>query len=176
MKKQLPEIPQLESGRITMRKLVLSDAASLTELIKSPKVYRYLPTFLFEKKYADAETVIARLYMECLKQSFILGVFSDGDFCGLAELYGFRDDIHKISLGGRLLEKYWSRGIATEMLRMMIDYLHTETDIEIITASSMIENQASANVLRKNGFMLVVHAAEEDWGYESPTIVDKWIR
>jgi ribosomal-protein-alanine N-acetyltransferase len=40
----------------------------------------------------------------------------------------------------------------------------------------MIENRASARVLEKNGFELVVHAVSEDWGYESPTIADKWIR
>ena len=54
-------------------------------------------------------------------------------------------------------------------------YLDEETDIEIITASTMVENLASANVLRKNGFTLVVHAVGEDWGYENPTITDKWI-
>ena len=40
----------------------------------------------------------------------------------------------------------------------------------------MSENRASANVLRKNGFTLVVSGAGEDWGYEEPTISDKWIR
>ena len=58
----------------------------------------------------------------------------------------------------------------------MINYLYNETDIEIITASTMIENIASARVLGKNGFDLVVHAVPEDWGYEEPTITDKWIR
>ena len=59
---------------------------------------------------------------------------------------------------------------------IMVDYLYGETDIEIITASTMIENLASANVLRKNGFSLVVHSALEDWGYAEPTLTDKWIR
>ena len=58
----------------------------------------------------------------------------------------------------------------------MIDYLFGKTDIEIITASTMVENKASAAVLTKNDFMLVVHAANEDWGYEQPTVTDKWIR
>jgi ribosomal-protein-alanine N-acetyltransferase len=40
----------------------------------------------------------------------------------------------------------------------------------------MIENQASANVLKKNGFQMVVHAVDEDWGYDKPTVTDKWIR
>ena len=139
-------------------------------------MYRYLPAFLFEKKYPDVRTVIDRLYDECWKESIILGIFLGGEFCDLTELYGFRDPIHKISVGYRLLDRYWGRGIASEALGMMIDYLYQETDIEIITASTMVENQGSARVLHKNGFELVVHAVGEDWGYDAPTIADKWIR
>ncbi len=58
----------------------------------------------------------------------------------------------------------------------MVDYLYGQTDIEIITASTMMENRASARVLEKNGFDLVVRASDEDWGYEEPSPSDKWIR
>lgn len=176
MKKLFSEIPYLKGRRVELKKLVLSDAPALAELTGSPNVYRYLPTFLFEKKYDDARYVIERLYDECWKESIILGVFRNGVFCGLAELYGYRDPIHKISVGGRLLERCQGQGVATEMLGLMVDYLYTETDIEIITASSMVENRASAALLEKNGFSLVSHAAREDWGFETPVIVDKWIR
>jgi RimJ/RimL family protein N-acetyltransferase len=91
-------------------------------------------------------------------------------------LYSFDDSIHKVSVGYRLSEKFWGRGIASEALKMMIDYLYTNTDIEIITASTLPDNQASAEVLRKNGFDLVVHNSPEDWGYEAPLPTDKWIR
>lgn len=175
-KKLFSEIPHRKGRRIELKKLTVSDAPALEELTKSRNVYKYLPTFLFEKKYSDARYVIDHLYDECWKESIILGVFREDAFCGLAEMYGYRDPIHKISVGYRLLEKYWGQGIATETLGLMIDYLYDETDIEIITASTMIENLASANVLIKNGFSLVVHAVGEDWGYGTPTITDKWIR
>ncbi|MBR3504777.1 MAG: GNAT family N-acetyltransferase [Clostridia bacterium] len=152
------------------------DAPGLQALVNSPAVYRYLPTFLFEKQYADVHEVIRRLYGECLKDSIILGVFMENRFCGLCEFYGYRDPIHKISVGYRLLEDCWGMGIATESLEAMVRYLYDETDIEIITASTMVENQASANVLRKNGFTLVAAAVDEDWGYSRPTVADKWIR
>ena len=84
--------------------------------------------------------------------------------------------IHKISVGYRLREKFWGKGIATEALKLMIDYLYTNTDIEIITASTLPDNQASEKVLRKNGFELVVQNSPEDWGYENPLPTDKWIR
>ena len=177
MKKKLfSEIPHLQGRRLELKELTLNDAPALQELVDSDRVYRYLPTFLFEKKYDDVATVIGRLYDECWQDSIILGVFRDGSFCGLAEMYGYRDPIHKISVGYRLLERCWGQGIAGEALGLMIDYLYNETDIEIITASTMVENLASAAVLMKNGFSLVVHAVGEDWGYEQPTIADKWIR
>ena len=175
-KKLFSEIPYLKGDRIVLKGLVPSDAGALAELTASPNVYRYLPTFLFEKKYGDARLVIDRLYDECCKESIILGVFMNDAFCGLAEMYGYREPIHKISVGYRLMERCWGRGIATEALALMIDYLYSSTDIEIITASTMVEYQASASVLKKNGFSLVVHAAGEDWGYETPTLTDKWIR
>jgi hypothetical protein len=40
----------------------------------------------------------------------------------------------------------------------------------------MIGNRASAQVLRNNDFTLVAHDVDEDWGYETPTRTDKWIR
>ena len=175
-KKLFSEIPYLKGKRLTLKRLTRADRSALQELVDSPRIYRYLPTFLFEQKYPDIEYVINHLYDECWKESIILGVFMEDEFCGLAEMYGYRDPIHKISVGYRLLERYWGKGIAQEALGMMIDYLYDETDIEIITASTMVENQASANVLKKNGFQMVVHAVDEDWGYDKPTVSDKWIR
>ena len=134
-----------------------------------------MPTFLFKKKYENTEEVICRMYDEGLKESIILGIFRDGAFCGLAEMYGYRDDIHKISVGYRLIKRWWGKGIAKKALGLMISYLNDEADIEIITASSMVENKASAAVLRKNNFILVT-TAKEDWGYDTPISAHKWIR
>ena len=63
---------------------------------------------------------VSHLYDECFRESLILGIYLDDELCGLAEMYGYCDETHKISVGHRLMEKHW--------------------------------------------------------GYESPTIADKWIR
>lgn len=176
MKKLYPEIPYLQRDELVLRRLEITDAKALEELTNNERVYRYLPTFLYEKKYSDPVYIIEHLYDECFEESLILGAFLDGEFCGLAEMYGFRDEVHKISVGYRFCERFWGKGIASRVLSMMIDHLYNETNIEIITASTMIENTASACVLKKNGFELVVHDTVEDWGFPSPTRVDKWIR
>ena len=176
-KKPLSEIPRLEGGRLLLRRITHSDADALAGLARSEAVYRYLPTFLYEQKYPDIHRVIDGLYAECLEESLILGVFlrDEDRFCGLAEMYGFRDPIHKISIGYRFLEACWGKGIASEAVGLLVDHLLRETDIEIITASTMVENRASARVLEKNGFTLVNRHVGEDWGYDQPTLADKWI-
>ena len=108
MKKKLfTELPRLHGSRVALRPLEQNDAHGLQALVNSPAVYRNLPTFLFEKKCEEVQEVIRRLYTENLKDSIILGIFMEDRFCGLGEFYGYRDPIHKISVGYRLLEECW---------------------------------------------------------------------
>lgn len=192
--KLFDEIPYLGNERIELKRLVPSDAIKLKELTDNENVYRYLPTFLFEKQFEDPKEAIEKMYEGLFRnrESLILGIFlrkggggvSDmdmpsedrGTFCGLAEYYGFKDELHKTCLGYRLSESFWGRGIASGTVKLMIDYLYFRTDTEIITASTMVENKASERVLTKNGFIMTSRAVEEDWGYEKPTITDKWFR
>ncbi|MCR5181540.1 MAG: hypothetical protein K6D56_00785 [Clostridia bacterium] len=74
MKRLFSEIPYLEGGHLVLRKLVPSDEEALRELVESPAVYRYLPDFLFEKKYPDAGEVIRRLYTCCSRGRRGLGL------------------------------------------------------------------------------------------------------
>ncbi len=178
IKELFTDIPVLQSGRLTLRQVTDGDAEGIEELASDPDVLRYLPAFLFERKYDDGHEVIRRLYTECLEAdgSLILGMYLEGRFCGLAEMYGYRGAIRKISIGHRILRWAWGKGISSTCLDLMIDYLISEKGIGIITASSMVENAAAAAVLTKCGFTLVVSGAQEDWGYDQPTPANKWIR
>lgn len=149
MKKLFSEIPYIKTKRLILRKIEETDAEGLSELAHSPNVYRFLPTFLFEQKYDDIHDVIRRLYDECFKESIILGVFMGDDFCGLAEIYGFREATHKASIGCRFLERYWGKGIATEAVGALVRYLTQETGIEIITASTMVANKTIPTWLKR---------------------------
>ena len=178
--KLFDEIPRLEDGRILLRRMEERDLPALRRMIDSPRVYRYLPTFLFEAQFENLGEMLRKLYDECFraKESLILSVIrkDTGEFCGLAEYYGFKDSLHKTCLGYRLAEEHWGQGIATRTVALMVDYVFTRTDTEIITASTMVENHASARVLEKNGFISTALGVPEDWGYAEPTIADKWFR
>jgi len=56
-------VPELQSPRLILRRLTQADAGELGRLAHSDIVYRYLPTFLFERKYPDIRLVIDGLYV-----------------------------------------------------------------------------------------------------------------
>lgn len=177
-KKLFSEIPSLEGAHVVLDRVVDTDADALRDLIDNPLVQRYLPTYLFEKQFDDAHEAIRLLYSDLFtkKESLIMAirVKETGELAGLAEFYGLRDHLHKVSMGYRLREHWWGHGFATEAARLMVNYLYGQTDIEIITASTMVQNEASAHVLEKADFIRTARSVEEDWGYPEPTIVDKW--
>lgn len=174
MQKLFSQIPCLKGERVTLRALTLDDADGLRELTGDEEVYRYLPTFLFEKKYDDAEEVISRLYDECLKDSLILGIFTEDRFCGLAEAYGYRPSIRKVSIGCRLVRAAWGKNLAADVIRLLLDHLIYRTGIQLVFASSMSNNPMSPPSLKELGFKRVAHGVNKDWGYEQPIRTDIW--
>lgn len=180
MKKLFDEIPRLQNQRVVLKQITHEDADALREMTQSAAVYRFLPTFLFEKQFDDPHTAICNFYRDIFteKESLILGIYPADTmrFCGIAEFYGFKDALHKTCIGYRISERCWGQGIATQTVALMVEYLYTQTDTEIITASTMTENHASARVLEKNGFLMTAASVPEDWGYPDPTIANKWFR
>ena len=172
------DVPCIVGERIVLDRVVDSDADALRDLIDNPHVQRYLPAFLFEKRFDDVHEAIRLLYGDLFasKESLIMAIRGkgSGELAGLGEFYGLRAGLRKASMGYRLREAWWHQGLATEAARLMLDYAFGQTDIAIVTASSMIENVASAHVLEKVGFVRIAHGVKEDWGFDEPATVDKW--
>ena len=61
MAKLFTEYPVLENDTILLRKIIGDDAEALGEFIANELVYRYLPTFLFERSYEDPREFIRRM-------------------------------------------------------------------------------------------------------------------
>ncbi len=156
-----------------------SDFDALREMSDNGNIYRYEPTYLLEQQYSDMHQLIRDLYGKYFdtKQNLILGTYlreMPSELCGLAEFYDYLDHLHTVSIGGRLREKFWKSGIGSETIQLMIDYLFGETDIEIIMASTMPGNRASARLLEKAGFQTTNHIRKEDWGHAESTDAYRW--
>ncbi|MCR5369933.1 MAG: GNAT family N-acetyltransferase [Clostridium sp.] len=178
MKTPFDRIPVICGGDTVLRPVAEEDAPALEEMVRDDEVYRFLPTFLYERNNGDISKVIREMYGDIFqrKESLLLGIYrGEGkEFCGLAEVYGYKEAIHKACIGYRLRKCCWGSGIATKAAGLLTKYLLSETDVETITASTMVENEASARVLEKTGFIWTARGVGEDWGYPEPTIADKW--
>lgn len=179
MKKLFDEIPYLEGERIILRKITENDREILQEMAHKKLIYRYEPSYLLEQQYTDMDQLLRDLYGEYFekKQNLFLGIAlrdNPAELCGLAEFYDYRDYLHSVSIGVRLREEYWKSGIGTEAAKLMSDYLFKESDIEIITASTMADNKKAARSLEKNGFITAYTVHKEDWGHDEPTDAYRW--
>ncbi len=98
------EIPHLEGDRIYLDLITDKNASGLEELRNDEDVYRLLPTFLFEKQLDDIHQVIREMYDGPIyknEESLHLGIFlkATDEFAGIIELYGYRKEYKKISVG-----------------------------------------------------------------------------
>ncbi|MFI5162052.1 MAG: GNAT family N-acetyltransferase [Sphingobacteriales bacterium] len=80
------------------------------------------------------------------------GMFNngDGDFIGLCLLRQY-DNPGQVELGYVMHQKYWGKGIASEMARILVSYGFTNTDANEIVAVTTLENIGSQRVLLKAG-------------------------
>jgi len=83
------------------------------------------------------------------------GIFNnlDGDFIGLCLLREYNDEAGKIELGYVLHQKYWGKGIASEMAIIMVSYALTHTNAKEIVGVTTLGNTGSQKVLEKAGLI-----------------------
>ena len=177
MKDLFDTVPVIYNGNICLKKITIDDLEGIKKLILCDDVYRYVPTFVPEKQCnGDMEYFINTMCTELFdkKIEIILGIYYKYVFCGLFELYHYDLEKKQVSIGYRINKDFWNKGITSESLSLIIDYLFKQTDISTICASNMISNPISGRVLEKNCFSKIKESILEDWGYSNKSLVYKW--
>lgn len=81
------------------------------------------------------------------------GIFNngDGDFIGFCLLRRYEKEPGKIELGYVLHQKYWGKGIASDMARIMVAQGFKNKDVGELVAVTTLGNTGSQKVLLKAG-------------------------
>ena len=170
--------PYLENEKIIIKKMELNDVAALSEISNNDNVYKYISPFLHKKSNKALETAIKNLGgKEFEKKKYIIaGIYlkdNPNRLVGLAEMFDYKKRENKITVGYRLNEDYWNKKIATNVLKLMVEYLVNKVNITTLQAFVMPENLYSSKVLLNNGFVKEDFTVlEKNWGGQEIVTVD----
>jgi ribosomal-protein-alanine N-acetyltransferase len=149
------QFPHIVADEITLRKIVASDHDSLFEIYSNEKLFQYSPIMLKKNKDTVANMIVHFERDFHKRKEIFLGICLNSDpdnIVGVAEMFDYSQDVNMITIGYRLNERFWAKGIATKTVKIMTDFLFSDIGINRIQAYVMPENIKSQNVLQRNGF------------------------
>lgn len=173
--------PYLESDMLTIRKMTEDDVDALSEITNNDHIYRYIPPFLYKKSRGNLLAAIRNLGGRDFekKKTIIAGIYlkSEPDhLIGLAEMFDYKKRANQITIGYRINEAYWHRGIATETIRLMQKYLCEDMGVQTLKAFVMPENLYSEKALLKNGFIKEPDSVQStNWGGQESVMLSVFL-
>lgn len=155
-------ILNIETPRLILRPLELSDAEAMFAMDSNPTVHQYL----WQNPSKDiSETIqiiefVQKQYEENGIGRFATILKETGEFVGWTGIKFINDHVENgntnfYDYGYRLNEKFWNKGIATEASRAWLDFGFNQMNIQEMNAYTHAENGASNHVLNKVGFNFI---------------------
>ncbi len=137
-----------------IRKWKLSDAKDLAITLSNRKVQNNLRDGLpYPYTEQDGKDYISDMLSANEYDTFAFAVTADNKVVGSIGVFR-QGNIHRqtAELGYYVAEEYWSRGIMTEAVKQICEYVFSKSDILRIYAEPFAYNIASCRVLEKAGF------------------------
>jgi ribosomal-protein-alanine N-acetyltransferase len=151
----------IETERLLLRELLLSDVDGMFELDSNPKVH----LFLGNKPVKDIEESLDQIKnIQQQYKDFGIGRWAvilkeTNEFLGWSGIKFIRNEInnHKdfYEIGYRFIEKHWGKGYATEAGKAFINYAFNVMKVEAVYAYADAGNENSRKILEKLGLQYV---------------------
>ena len=149
-------IPVLQTARLTLRKLTPRDAVDLYDYAHREDVTRYLTW------NPHPDIAYSREYLEYLQGRYAGGMYYDWGIVyranekmiGTCGFTSFNCTHDKAEIGYVLHPDYWSKGIAVEAVKTIIDFGFQKLNLHRIEANFIKENARSLRVMEKAGMTL----------------------
>ena len=137
-----------------IREWNIKDAVGLAEMLNNKKILNNLRDGLpYPYTEHDGKEFISAMLSANENDTFAFAITVNGKVIG--SIGAFRQgNIHRqtAELGYYIAEEYWGKGIMTEAVKQLCDYVFSNTDIIRIYAEPFAYNIGSCRVLEKAGF------------------------
>ena len=147
---------ELWTERLVLRKYRPEDAEQLYEYLGTdPEMYKYSGWNPYATMEMTRETVQRFIdsYDDDHTYSWVMDANGDDVVAGTIGAYDYEDD--RIETGFSVVRGWQGRGLATEALKKVLEYLTENEGIKCVTAWCASENEGSRKVLEKAGMQLV---------------------
>ena len=137
-----------------IRKWKLSDAADLAAALSNKKIQDNLRDGLpYPYTEQDGADYISAMLSADENETYAFAIAVDGKVIGSIGVFR-QANIHRRTgeLGYYIAEEYWGKGIMTEAVKQICEYVFNNSDIVRIYAEPFAFNIASCRVLEKAGF------------------------
>lgn len=168
----------IETERLILRELRITDLDGMFELDSDPEVHKYLGNKPVKTKNESQKILdsVLQQYQERGIGRWAAIEKASGDFIGWSGLrlnteYNMNGFTKYYDVGYRLIKRYWGKGFATESGKAAVDYASNNLKLPELYATTEIGNQASHNVLLKIGLAYV-----EDFYFEQEQLNLRWYK
>jgi len=151
----------IETERLLLRELLLSDVEGMFELDSNPNVHIYLgnkPVITIEESKAQIEN-IQQQYQNLGIGRWAVVLKETNEFIGWSGIKFITNEINNhqnfYEIGYRFIEKHWGKGYATEAGKAFIDYAFSEMKVKAVYAYADEGNENSRKILEKLGLHYV---------------------
>ncbi|GAB6991539.1 GNAT family N-acetyltransferase [Paenibacillus pini] len=148
-------LPVCEGERISLVQITKQDAPYVSEIVSDPFVMRYVTQgTLFN--FSRSRRIVSEILSTGRHGSMHYGIClpgRDGPI-GVVSFQHWRPEKHEAMIGYMLDRSCWGQGLATEALRLLLDFGFRELELKRIEGKCHAVNTASERVMQKNGMQL----------------------
>jgi ribosomal-protein-alanine N-acetyltransferase len=144
---------RITGPRLLLRPPVLDDAGPLFQRVaRDPEVTKYL-LWTPHPDVAETRRVITeKLNVGGDERTWAILLQHSGDIIGLISCR--RAVRHSVEVGYCIGRRWWGKGLMSEALAMMVASLNDDRDVYRVWATCNVDNQRSARLLQRAGFVL----------------------
>jgi ribosomal-protein-alanine N-acetyltransferase len=157
--------PNLETDRLSLRRVNKNDASAILELRSNPESMKYIPRPLL-KTIEDALEHITMIDDKIDNNEGInwaITLKNDSNLIGLLGFYRIKPEHYRAEIGYMLLPNFSGKGIISEAINEVMNYGFKTMQLHSVEGVIDPNNRASAKVLEKNGFTKEAHLRENEY-------------
>jgi ribosomal-protein-alanine N-acetyltransferase len=144
---------RITGPRLVLRVPILNDAGALFQRVaRDPEVTRYLLWAPHPDVAATRRVITEKMNVSDDERTWVVELKHSGDVIGLTSCR--RPVPHSVEIGYCLGKRWWGKGFMSEVLGMLLDALEADREVYRIWASCSAENERSARLLERAGFVL----------------------